>query len=190
MATNSDRAGREPPVGRSSYYTLDEAGGIVTDGAGAGRGTRRYLLELVTVHVRNVYDPSTYRDGVIEQIISAFHSRYPMPEHLAVSLVWLRRMILSHIANRRSGYTRAAWAVLDREAVGLPPRDDGGRPQTVHDAKWRAALARGASERSARHVAARATQMRSSSTPRWGSGGALALRAEFVSIFSGNYKCN
>jgi DNA-directed RNA polymerase specialized sigma24 family protein len=140
--TNSDRAGREPPVGRSSYYTLDDVGGIVTDGV--GQGARRYLLELVTVHVRNVYDPSTYRDGVIEQIIYAFHSLYPMPEHLAVSSVWLRRIILSHIVNRRSGYTRAARAVLDREAAGLPPRDDGGWPRTVHDAEWRAALARGA----------------------------------------------
>jgi hypothetical protein len=129
-------------IGSSSYYTLDDAGSIVTDRA--GRGARQYLLELVTVHVRNVYEPSTYRDGVIEQIISAFHSRYPMLEHLAVSSVWLRRMILSHIANRRSGYTRAARAVLDREAAGLPPRDDGGRPRTVHDAEWRAALARGA----------------------------------------------
>jgi hypothetical protein len=70
------------------YYTFDDAGGIVTDGL--GRGTRRYLLELVTVHVRNVYDPSTYRDRVIEHIISAFNSQYPMPEHLAVSSVWLR----------------------------------------------------------------------------------------------------
>jgi hypothetical protein len=32
--------------------------------------------------------------------------------------------------------------------------------------------------------------MRVSSAPRWGSGGASAFRAEFVSIFSGNYKCN
>jgi hypothetical protein len=89
-----------------------------------------------------------------------------MPEHLAVSLVWLRQTILSHITNCRSGYTRAARAVIDQEAVGLPPRDDGGRPRSVHDAEWREALARGASERSARHLSTRATQMRSSSAVR------------------------
>jgi hypothetical protein len=64
-----------------------------------------------------------------------------MSEHLAVSSVWLHRTILSHIANRRSGYTRAARAVIDPEAAGLPPRDDGGRPRSIHDAEWRAALA-------------------------------------------------
>jgi hypothetical protein len=64
-----------------------------------------------------------------------------MSEHLAVSSVWLHRTILAHIVNRRSGYTRVARAVLDREAAGLPPRLDGGRPQSVHDAEWRAALA-------------------------------------------------
>jgi hypothetical protein len=123
VATNSDRAGRGTPVGRL-YYTLDDTRGIVTNGL--GRGVRRYLLELVTVHVRNVYDPSTYRYGVIEQIIVAFNSRYPMPEHLVVSSVWLRRTILGHIANRRRGYTRVARAVVDQEAAGLPPRLDGG----------------------------------------------------------------
>jgi hypothetical protein len=35
VATNSDRAGQETRVGRS-YYTLDDAGGIVTDGTGRG----------------------------------------------------------------------------------------------------------------------------------------------------------
>jgi hypothetical protein len=98
----------------------------VTDGL--GQGVLRYLLELVTVHMRNVYDPSTYRDGVIEQIIYAFHNRYPMLEHLAVSSVWLRRIILGHITNRRSRYTGAARAVVDWEAVGLPPRLHGGWP--------------------------------------------------------------
>jgi hypothetical protein len=63
VTTNSDRAGRETPVS-ILYYTLDESGGIMTDGL--GQGARRYLLELVRVHVRSVYDPSTYRDGVIE----------------------------------------------------------------------------------------------------------------------------
>jgi hypothetical protein len=116
---------------------------------------RRYLLELVTVHVRNVYDPTTYRDGVIEQIISTFNTRYPMPEHLAVSSVWLRRMILNHISNCRSGYTRAARAVVEREAAGLSPRLDGGRPQSVYDAEWRLALAQGAEELFARHVVVR-----------------------------------
>jgi hypothetical protein len=105
-----------------------------------------------------------------------------MPEHLAANSVWLRRTILSHIANRRSGYTRAARALIDGEAAGLPLRDDGGRPWSVHDAEGRAVLARVASEWSARHVAARATQMRLRSAVRWGSGGASALRAEFVSI--------
>jgi hypothetical protein len=155
---------------------------------GLGRGARRYLLELVTVHVWNVYDPSTYRDGVIEQIISAFNTRYPMLEHLAVSSVWLRWTILGHIANCRSGYTRAARAVVDREAARLLPRLDGGRPRSVHDVEWRVALAQGALERSARHVAAHATQMRLGSAVRWGSGGAAAFRIEFVSILV-NYKC-
>jgi hypothetical protein len=82
VATNSDRAGRETRVERL-YYTLDDVGGIVTNGL--GRGTRRYLLELFIVYIRNVYNPSTYRDGVIKKIISAFNSRYPMPEHLVVS---------------------------------------------------------------------------------------------------------
>jgi hypothetical protein len=45
VTTNSDRVGQETPVSRS-YYTLDDAGGIVIDGT--GRGARRYLLELVT----------------------------------------------------------------------------------------------------------------------------------------------
>jgi hypothetical protein len=31
------------------YYTLDDAGGIMTDGL--GRDARRYLLEVVIVHV-------------------------------------------------------------------------------------------------------------------------------------------
>jgi hypothetical protein len=35
IATNSDRAGRETPVGRL-YYTLDDAGRIVTDVLGRG----------------------------------------------------------------------------------------------------------------------------------------------------------
>jgi hypothetical protein len=140
------------------------------------------------MHVQNVYDPSTYRDGVIEQIIFAFNTRYPMPEHLAVSSVWLRRMILGHIANRRSGYTRAARAVVEREATGLLPRLDGEQPRSVHDAEWRAALARGAEEWSARHVVARALQMRLGSAVRWGSGGVAAFRADFVSILV-NYKC-
>jgi hypothetical protein len=118
FATNNDRAGQETSVGRS-YYTVDEAGGIVTDGT--GRGALRYLLKLVIVHVRNVYAPWTYRDGVIEQIISAFNTRYPMLEHLAVSSVWLRRMTLSHSSNHRSGYTRDAWAVVEQEGAGLPP---------------------------------------------------------------------
>jgi hypothetical protein len=122
-----------------------------------GRGTHQYLLELVTVHVRNLYDPLTYKDGLIEQIISAFHTRYPMPELLAVSSIWLHPMILGHIPKRRSGYTRAARAVVDREVAGLPPGLDGGRPRNVHNAEWRATLARGASERSARHVATRET---------------------------------
>jgi hypothetical protein len=126
------------PVGRL-YYTLDDVGGTVIDGL--GRGACRYLLEIVTVHVRNVYDPSTYRDGVIEHIISAFNTRYPIPEHLAVSSVWLRRTILGHVVNSRSGYTRAARAVVDREAAGLPPRLDGGRTRNIHDTEWRAALA-------------------------------------------------
>jgi hypothetical protein len=105
-----------------------------------------------------------------------------MLEHLVVSLVWVRRTILDHITNRQNGYTSAARAVVDREATGLPPRLDGGRPRSVHDAEWRAALARGPSERSARHVAARATQIRLCSAVRWGSGGAEAFRAKFVSI--------
>jgi hypothetical protein len=140
------------------------------------------------VYVRNMYDPLTYRDGVIKQIISAFNSRYPMPEHLVVSSVWLRRTILGHIANHRSRYTRAARAVEDREATGLSPRLDGGHPRSVHDAEWRATLARGALERSTRHVAARAAEMRLGSAVRWGSGGAVAFRAKFVSILA-NYKC-
>jgi hypothetical protein len=114
-----------------------------------GRGAHRYLLKLVTVHVWNVYDPSTYRDGVIEHIISAINSQYPMLEHLAISSVWLRQTILGHIANHRSGYTRTTRAVLDWEAAGLPPRLDGGQPRSIHDAEWIATLARGASKRSA-----------------------------------------
>jgi hypothetical protein len=140
------------------------------------------------VHVRNVYDPSTYKDGVIEQIISAFNTRYPIPEHLAVSLVWLCRMILSHISNRQSRYTRATQAIVEQEAARLPPRLDGGRPRSVHDAEWRAALARGAEERSARHVAARTLQMRLGLVVRWGSEGVAAFKAKFVSILV-NYKC-
>jgi hypothetical protein len=141
------------------------------------------------VHVWNVYDPSTYRDGVIEHIISIFNSQYPMPEQLAVSSVWLCRTTLGHIANRRSGYRRAARVALDRDAAGFPQRLDGGRLWSIHNAEWRAgALARGASERSARHVTPRATQMWSSSAVTWGSGGAAAFRAEFVSILE-NYKC-
>jgi hypothetical protein len=111
-----------------------------------------------------------------------------MPEHLVVSSVWLRQMTHNYISNRRSGYTRAARAEVERQAAGLPPRLDGGRPPSVHDAEWRAALARGAEERSARHVAARTLQMRSGSAVRWGSGGVAAFRAEFVSILV-NYKC-
>jgi hypothetical protein len=37
------------------YSTHLMSGGIVIDGL--GRGARRYLLKLVIVHVRNVYNP-------------------------------------------------------------------------------------------------------------------------------------
>jgi hypothetical protein len=99
-----------------------------------------YLLELDTVHVRNVYDPATYRDGVIEAMISAFHARFPMHLDHAVHGVWLRRQFHLHIANRRSSFTKAVRAVLQQQAVGLPPRTDGGRPHSCHDIEWRAAM--------------------------------------------------
>jgi hypothetical protein len=83
------------------YYRLDDCGAIIDDQD--GRCARRYLLELITVHVQNVYDPATYRDGVMEVMVSAFHTRFPMhPDH-AVDGVWLRRQLHSHIANRQSG---------------------------------------------------------------------------------------
>jgi hypothetical protein len=82
---------------------------------------------------------------------------------------------------------RATREVVDLEVAGLPPRLDGGRPQSIHDAEWRATLARGALERFARDVVAHATQIKLGSVVRWGSGGATAFRAEFVSI-SVNYK--
>jgi hypothetical protein len=175
--SDSARAASKTPS--RIYYWLDDCRAIVNDQD--GRCTHRYLLELVTVHIRNVYDPATYRDGVIEAMISAFHARFPMhPDH-AVHGVWLRRQFHLHIANRRSSFTKAVRAVLQQQAVGLPPRTDGGRPRSCHDIEWRAALDRASGERSARHVAARATQMASGSRIRWGRGGAHAFRAEFVS---------
>jgi hypothetical protein len=69
------------------YYRLNDCGVIVDDYN--GQCTRRYLLELITMHVRNIYDPATYRNGVIEATISAFHARFPMhPDHV-VDGVWL-----------------------------------------------------------------------------------------------------
>jgi hypothetical protein len=58
--------------GRAHIFALDDTRGIVTNHF--GRDAHRYLLELVTVHVRNVYDPTTNRDAVIKQIICAFHT--------------------------------------------------------------------------------------------------------------------
>jgi hypothetical protein len=50
------------------------------------------------------------------------------------------REFAATIRVHESRYTRATWAVVDREAAGLPQRLDGGRPPSVHDAEWRAAL--------------------------------------------------
>jgi hypothetical protein len=71
------------------YYRLDDGGAIVDDHD--GRCARRYFLELITVHVRNIYDPTTYRYGVMEAMISAFHARFPMDLDHAADGVWLRR---------------------------------------------------------------------------------------------------
>jgi hypothetical protein len=69
------------------YYRLDDCVAIVDDHD--GRCARRYLLELITVHILNIYDPVTNRDGVMEAMISVFQARFQMhPDHV-VDGVWL-----------------------------------------------------------------------------------------------------
>jgi hypothetical protein len=63
IAVSTDWDGRETLVNQL-FYTLDNNGGIVTDHL--GRATHQYLLELMIIHVRNVYNPSIYKDGLIK----------------------------------------------------------------------------------------------------------------------------
>ena len=169
------------PVRHEVYYTLDDSGAIVMDGK--GKNVRLYLHDSVYSHVRNVYDEKTYRSNVIDRIVADIHSRFPMPENERVNSVWLRRTITGHIANRRSNFTKRAREVLRRQAEGLPPlNSNDGRPLKCHNKEWRDAKARASLEPSARHVAARATQMSTIGSPRFGSGGLSSFRAEFVSL--------
>jgi hypothetical protein len=69
------------------YYHLDDYRAIVDDHD--GRCVRQYLLELIIVHVRNVYNPATYRDGVIEAMISAFLAMFPIHADHGIDGVWL-----------------------------------------------------------------------------------------------------
>jgi hypothetical protein len=105
-----------------------------------------------------MYDPATYRDRIIKQIIFAFYTQYPVPEHLTMSSVWLYRTIYVYIMNRWSKLMRTAQAVVNQEATSLPQRLDGGQPGKFHDTEWRVlALVRGVLKRNAQHVVSCAT---------------------------------
>jgi hypothetical protein len=86
QARPSDLARVASAAPGSMCYRLNHYGMIVDDHD--GRCARRYLLELITLHIRNVYEPATYQ---IEAMVSAFHARFPMhPDHV-VDGVWLRQ---------------------------------------------------------------------------------------------------
>jgi hypothetical protein len=58
----------------------------------------------MTILVWNIYEFQHIEMGVIDRMIEAFHSKFPMPKHLAVSEC-THRSILVHITNHWSSNT-------------------------------------------------------------------------------------
>ena len=135
------------------FYSVDARGGLVMDRR--GQEVRRFIYSLVHTHVRSVYEPKSYRPQIIDRIIEAINDRYPQIGGRQLDETWLRRRIISHIANRRSAFTRKAREVLRREREGLPQLKNKGIPKNCHKKEWQEALKRGVAGQSAQHVAAR-----------------------------------